>query len=86
MLWTEVPATQAALATPPKDQLFMKLDTKGRLLGLWLLPKGDNEKEKPGEVSWIHSIAIDGNTDVYFAEVQGKRIQKFVPSSRPADI
>jgi hypothetical protein len=85
MLWTDVPANQAALATPPKDQLFMKLDTKGRLLGLWLLPKGDSDKEKPGEVNWIHSIAI-GWDEVYLAEVQGKRVQKFVPTSRPAEI
>ena len=47
ILWTEVPANQAALATPPRI-IFMKLDTKGRLLGLWLLPKGDSGKEKPG--------------------------------------
>jgi DNA-binding beta-propeller fold protein YncE len=86
MLWSEIPANQAALATPPKDQLFMKLDTEGRLRGLWLLPKGDNDKEKPGEVNWIHSVAVDWNSNVYLAEVQGKRVQKFVPTSRPAEI
>jgi glutathione peroxidase-family protein len=64
----------------------MKLDTEGRLRGLWLLPKGDNDKEKPGEVNWIHSVAVDWNSNVYLAEVQGKRVQKFVPTSRPAEI
>ena len=37
MLWSEIPANQAALATPPKDQLFMKLDTEGRLKQLWMV-------------------------------------------------
>ena len=85
MLWTDVPANQASLSTPPKDQMFMKLDTKGRLLGLWLLPKGDDDREKAGEVSWIHSIAI-GWDEVYLAEIQGKRVQKFLPTSRPSEI
>ena len=84
MLWSEIPANQAALATPPKDQLFMKLDTEGRLKQLWVIPKGDNDKEKPGEVSWIHSIAVAPDGSVYFGEVQGKRVRKFVPAgARP---
>src|SRR5437773_4587037 len=42
MLWSQVPANQAMLATPPKDQVFMKLDTEGRIKGLWVIPKGEN--------------------------------------------
>ncbi len=79
MLWSEIPATQAALATPPKDQLFMKLDTEGRLKQLWVIPKGENDKEKSGEVAWIHSMAVAADGSLYFGEVQGKRAQKFVP-------
>lgn len=75
MLWSEVPANQAALATPPKDQLFMKLDTEGRLKQLWMIPKGD----RTGEVNWIHSMAVAADGSLYFAEVQGKRAEKFVP-------
>ena len=79
MLWSQIPANQAALATPPKDQLFMKLDTEGRLKQLWVFPKGENGKEKPGEVNWIHSIAVAGDGSVYFGEVQARRAEKFVP-------
>src|SRR5450631_2370765 len=80
MLWSEIPANQAALATPPKDQLFMKLDTEGRLKQLWVFPKGD----KPGEVDWAHSMAVAPDGSLYFAEVMGKRAQKFVPAGSQA--
>jgi DNA-binding beta-propeller fold protein YncE len=39
MLWSEVGPKQAALATPPKDQVVMKLDTEGRLKQMWVVPK-----------------------------------------------
>lgn len=78
-LWSEIPASQTALATPPKDQLFMKLDTEGRLKQLWVFPKGENGKEKPGQVNWIHSMAVASDGSIYFAEVQAKRAEKFVP-------
>jgi len=76
MLWSEIPPSQAYLATPPKDQLFMKLDTEGRLKQLWVFPKGD----KPGELNWAHSIAVAPDGSLYFAEVMAKRAQKFVPA------
>ena len=75
-LWSEIPAAQTALATPPKDELFMKLDTEGRLKQLWVFPKGD----KPGEVNWAHSMAVAPDGSIYFAEVMAKRAQKFVPA------
>lgn len=78
-LWSEIPANQVALATPPKDQLFMKLDTEGRIKQLWVVPKGENGKEKPGDLNWVHGMAIAGDGTVYFSDVQGKRAQKFVP-------
>jgi peptidylamidoglycolate lyase len=80
MLWSQIPANQTALATPPKDQLFMKLDTEGRLKQLWVFTKGENGKEKPGEVNWIHSMAVAADGSIYFAEVQAKRAEKFVPA------
>ena len=79
MLWSEVPATQAALATPPKDQIFMKLDTEGRIKGLWVIPKGESGKEKPGDLNWVHSMAVAPDGAIYFGDVQGRRAQKFVP-------
>jgi DNA-binding beta-propeller fold protein YncE len=80
MLWEEIPEKQAYLATPPKDQLFMKLDTEGRLKQLWTFPKGD----KPGEVDWAHGIAVGADGSLYLAEVQAKRAQKFVPAGTQA--
>lgn len=79
MLWSEIPATQSALATPPKDQLVMKLDTEGRLKQLWVFPKGENGKEKPGDLNWVHAIAVAADGTLYLGDVQGKRAQKFVP-------
>jgi streptogramin lyase len=79
MLWSEILTTQSTLATPPKDQLFMKLDTEGRLRGLWVVPKGENGKEKPGDLNWVHGMAVAADGSIYFADVQGHRAQKFVP-------
>ena len=67
------------LATPPKDQMLMKFDTNGRLLQLWAFPKGENGKEKPGDLNWAHGMALAADGTLYVADVQGKRVQKFVP-------
>jgi sugar lactone lactonase YvrE len=77
-LFAEVPAGQpgGGLASPPKDQLFIKLDTDGRLKQLWVFPKGD----QPGELDWAHSMAVAPDGSLYFAEVKAKRAQKFVPA------
>ena len=78
-LFEEVPANQpgGGLASPPKDQLFMKLDLEGRLKQLWVFPKGD----LPGQgIDWAHSMAVAPDGSLYFAEVMAKRAQKFVPA------
>lgn len=79
MLWSQIPATQTALATPPKDQVVMKLDTEGHIRQLLVIPMGESGKEKPGDLNWVHSMAIAGDGTFYFGDVQGKRAQKFVP-------
>jgi DNA-binding beta-propeller fold protein YncE len=79
-LWSEIPATQNALAAPPKDQLFIKLDTEGRLKQMWVFPKGNNS----GELNWAHGMAVAPDGSLYFAEVSAKRAQKFVPSGTQA--
>jgi len=66
------------LGCPPKDQLFMKFNTDGKVLEHWTLPKGADGQEKPGEVNWLHTIAIDAAGNVYAGDIIGKRIQKFV--------
>lgn len=67
----------APLGCPPKDQLFMKFNTAGRLLEHWTLPKGEDGAEKPGDVNWIHAIAVNGRGDLYVGDIIGKRVQKF---------
>ena len=63
---------------PPKDQLFLKLDTEGRVLQLWTIPKGEDGREKAGELNWVHGIAADSRGNLYAGDIKGKRAQKFV--------
>jgi streptogramin lyase len=67
------------LGCPPKDQLIMKFDTTGRVLQLWTFPKGEDGKEEPGELNWLHAIAVDPHGNVFVGDVKGKQAQKFVP-------
>lgn len=79
MPWITDPAYPLApLGCPPKDQLFMKFNTAGRVLEHWTLPKGADGKEKPGDVNWLHVIALDAKGDIYAGDIIGKRVQKFV--------
>ncbi|HID78081.1 MAG TPA: hypothetical protein EYP56_19070 [Planctomycetaceae bacterium] len=66
------------LGCPPKDQLFMKFDTTGRVLQLWTVPKGEDGQEKPGELNWVHGIAVDSQGNIYATDILGRRVQKFV--------
>jgi len=64
---------QLALATPPHDQLFMRLDGDGRLLQLWSVPLGD----KSGQLDWVHGIAADADGNLFAGDFHGQRVQKF---------
>ncbi len=66
------------LGYPPKDQLFMKFDTSGKLLQLWAAPLGEDGQERPGELNWVHGLAVDSKGNIYAVDVKGKRAQKFV--------
>jgi sugar lactone lactonase YvrE len=68
------------LGYPPKDQLFMKFNTSGKLLQLWSVPKGEDGKERPGDLNWVHGLAVDSKGNVYAVDVMGRRVQKFVPT------
>lgn len=68
----------APLGCPPKDQLFMKFNTAGKVLEHWTLPKGADEKEKPGDLNWLHVIALDAKGNIYAGDIIGKRVQKFL--------
>ncbi len=66
------------LGVPPKDQLFMKFNTDGKLLQLWTAPKGADGLERPGELNWVHAVAVDSRGNLYAGDIKGKRAQKFV--------
>jgi streptogramin lyase len=75
MAWRE---EDANLGCPPKDQVFMKFDTSGRVLQLWTVPKGEDGQEQPGELNWVHGIALDSKGNIYATDIIGERAQKFV--------
>jgi len=66
------------LGCPPKDQVFMKFDPSGKLLQLWTVPKGEDGKEKPGELNWLHAVALDSQGNIFAVDIKGQRIQKLV--------
>ena len=68
----------APLGCPPKDQLFAKFNTEGKLLQLWTAPKAEDGKERPGELNWVHCLALDSKGNIYAGDIIGKRAQKFV--------
>lgn len=79
MAWRRDPKYPAApLGCPPKDQVFMRFSTAGKLLQLWTVPKAEDGKEQPGEVNWLHCIALDSKGNIYAGDIIGKRAQKFV--------
>jgi len=80
MPWVTDPKYPTApLGCPPKDQLFMKFSPDGKVKLHWTLPKGGDGEEKPGDVNWLHAIALDSKGNVYLGDIIGKRLQKFVP-------
>ncbi|MEZ5943986.1 MAG: peptidyl-alpha-hydroxyglycine alpha-amidating lyase family protein [Planctomycetaceae bacterium] len=83
MPWLEHPDYPGApLSCPPKDQLIMKFATNGRLQQLWTIPKGTDGEEQPGDVNWLHCLALDSDGNVYLGDIIGKRAQKFVLRQR----
>ena len=70
--------TDGSLGVPPKDQVFMKFNGEGKLLQLWAVPKGADGLERPGEVNWVHCIAVDSKGNLYVGDIKGRKAQKFV--------
>ncbi|HRI88218.1 MAG TPA: 6-bladed beta-propeller, partial [Candidatus Hydrogenedentes bacterium] len=68
----------APLGCPPRDQLIMRFDTAGKVQQVYSFPKGKDGEEKPGELNWVHCIALDSKGNVYLGDIQGKRVQKFL--------
>lgn len=66
---------------PPKDQVFMRFSADGKAQQVWVVPVGQDGKEKPGECNWLHAVAADSAGNLYAGDINGKRIQKFVRSA-----
>jgi DNA-binding beta-propeller fold protein YncE len=75
MRWGE---NDRPLSCPPKDQLLVRFDVTGRVRQLWTIPKGEDGAEKPGELNWVHGIAVDRQGNIYATDIIGERAQKFV--------
>lgn len=69
--------TDEHIVLPPPDQVLMKLNLKGEVLLRIPLPKTKVPPGKPGELDWIHGIAVDSRGNFYLGDIQGKRAQKF---------
>lgn len=68
---------KAPLGCPPHDQVIVAFNREGRVLQLTALPKGEDGLEKPGEVNWFHTLAVDDRGNIYAGDIIGKRAQKF---------
>ena len=74
-------AEDVQLGIPPKDQIVMKFDTTGRVLAWWRFPQGPDKADmgvKPGELSWVHGLAIDPQGNLYLGDIMGQRAQRFL--------
>ncbi|MFW6171065.1 MAG: peptidyl-alpha-hydroxyglycine alpha-amidating lyase family protein [Planctomycetota bacterium] len=69
---------EVPLSCPPRDQVFMRFNPSGKLLQLWTIPKAKDGQEQPGELNWVHGIALDSEGNIYATDIIGQRVQKFV--------
>ena len=67
MIWPGKP-----LGCPPKDQIIAKFNTDGKMLELHGFPKGVDGAEQPGDLNWVHGIAVDGQGDLYLGDITEK--------------
>ena len=75
------PETDGLLVAPPPDQFVLKLTLDGRVAARWDFPKGTDGREKPGDMNWVHCIALDSAGALYLGDIKGQRLQKFVRGS-----
>ena len=71
------PSDDGWVIAPPADQLLMKLGADGKALFKTPLRKTVDAPGKPGEVDWVHAIAVDSQGNLYLGDIQGRRAQKF---------
>jgi NHL repeat len=74
MRWAKIPIPGLIVGIPPKDQLIMVFTGDGRAIQLFTFPKGQH----PGELDWVHGLAVDRRGNLYLGDIQGRRAQKFL--------
>ncbi len=74
---TPVRKEEAWVITPPPDQLVMKLSLQGELLFVVPFERITKAPGNPGELDWVHGIALDSQGNIYVGDVRGNRAQKF---------
>ena len=67
---------------PPKDQVLIKFDTSGKVLESWSAPMVVKDKKpQPGQVNWLHAMALDSKGNIYLGDIKGQRAQKYLPQA-----
>jgi hypothetical protein len=56
----------------------VRFDVHGRARQLWTIAKGVDGAEQPGDVNWLHALALDSEGNIYVGDIIGKRAQKLV--------
>jgi hypothetical protein len=74
MRWPKLPIPGLLVGIPPKDQLIMVFAPDGRVTRLWTFARGQG----PGELDWVHGLAVDRSGNLYLGDIQGRRAQKFL--------
>ena len=69
-------------SAPPRDQMVMRVNTRGEILGQWSFPMAADYKAKPGELSWVHCIAVDSHDNLYLGDIRGRGLQKFTAQKK----
>jgi len=73
------PTTGPHVGVPPRDQIVMRLTPELELKNWWAFDyQPDAKAVKPGELCWVHALAVDSSGNLYLGDIQGKRIQKFL--------
>ena len=75
MRWPRIPVPGLVVGIPPKDQLVMVFAPDGRVLRLCTFPKG----QRPGELDWVHALAVDHRGNLYLGDIQGRRAPEVSP-------
>lgn len=59
---------------PPDRGRILKLDLSGNILAVW-----GSYGRYDGQFHWAHDVDVGPNGHVYATDIQGRRVQKFVP-------